>query len=228
MVVVLVFHFRDDASGSRQVAFDATRVAVVALYPFNHVLVVDSGHEPYSRAASRNLGVRQAEGLGADVVVLNDADSIPEAEPLKRAIEESYNDGLIHHPFNTVWSLIPKSTKRIGNTPLGQLRNRAISRSGPSQGGIWVCRPDVWWGSGGQDERFTGYGAEDRAHLAATNTILGQSVIHEGVLLCAYHDRQLGTHETWDYNDVELLTRYHNAFGDAEALRKITEEWRAI
>lgn len=224
MKVVLVFHFRNDASGSRQVAFDATRAAVVHLYPFDHVLVVDSGHEPYSRAASRNLGVRQAEGLGADVVVVNDADSIAEARPLKDAIEQAYVDGLVHHPFNECWYLIPKSTKRIGTTPLGQLRNRAISRTGPSNGGIWVCRPDVWWATGGQDDRFTGYGAEDRSHLAATVTLVGQSVHHEGVLLCAYHDRQLGTHEVWNYDDVVLMERYHGAYRDEAATRAIIAE----
>lgn len=226
MKTALIFGFRDDAAGSRRHAFEVTREIVSSLFPFDYVTVVDSGHPSYNRAATRNLGVRQAEAEGCDLLVLCDADSIPEKAPLAAAIEGAYADGLIHHSFNEVWMLMPKMTHRIRNTLLEQLRNRTIHRGGPSRGGIWVCRPDVWWLSGGQDPRILYYGAEDRAHLAATSTLVGESVIHEGVLLCAYHDRQLDACEDWDYDDVALMTRYHDALGDVVAMRALTEEWK--
>lgn len=226
MKTALVLHFRDDAAGSRREAYEKTRSVVTSLYPFDEVIEVDSGHELYNRSASRNLGMRQAEKLGCDVVILNDADSVPEKEPLAAAIEQASTDELIHHPFNEVWMLIPKVTKLIGTVRTEALRHRALNRSGPSQGGIWIATPETWWRSGGQDERFRSYGAEDRAHLAAANTILGHSVIHPGILLCAYHHRQLDTHENWDYDDCQLLDRYNDAFGDVETMRAITEEWR--
>ena len=226
MKVALVIHFRDDAAGSRRAAFEVTKDVVSNRYRFDDILVVDSGHERYNRAASRNYGVRLAEERGCDVVVLNDADSIPESVPLTQAIEGAYADGLMHFPFNEVWYLVPKATARIKTTPLVQLRNRALHRTGPSNGGVWVCRPDVWWKTGGQDERIAGYGAEDRAHLAATRTLVGESVVHEGVLLCAYHDRELGPTETWNYDDVQLMERYHHAFGNPEATQALIDEWR--
>lgn len=223
MKTALVFGYRDDAAGSRREAYEATSQIVAARYAFDYVVTVDSGHEVYNRAATRNLGVRKAEEQGCDLVVLCDADSVPEEEVLRAAIEEAYEDSLIHFPFDEVWYLIPKVTKRLANTLL-QLSNRAISKGGPSNGGIWVCRPEVWWQSGGQDERFKFYGAEDRAHLAATVTLIGDSVHHAGVLLCAYHNRQLGEHEVWDYHDVELMNRYHDAYKNEAAMRAIIAE----
>jgi hypothetical protein len=223
----LIFGYRDDQAGSRSAAFEVTKDIVSHLYPFDYIATVDSGHAVYNRAATRNLGMQQAERQGCDVVVLNDADSIPEKEPLRIAIEQSVDSGLIAHPFNEVWMLIPKVTNRIKTTPLPQLRNKVISISGPSRGGIYVCRPAVWWRTGGQDERLVGYGTEDRCHLAATTTLIGESIIIPGVLLCAYHDRQLGPTENWNYEDVLLMNRYHAAFMDPIAMTAlITEEGR--
>ena len=224
--VALVIHFREDSSGSRTAAFEVTKKVMTTRYAFDDVLVVDSGHERYNRSASRNYGVRLAEERGADVVVVCDADSVCESGPLKQAIEEAYDKSIFVFPFNEVWYLVPKATQRIAVTPIAQLRNRAIHRTGPSNGGIWVCRPDVWWKVGGQDERLVGYGAEDRSMLAATKTLLGESLTLEGILLCAYHDRELDTHESWDYDDVQLLERYHHAFGNREATQAIIDEWR--
>jgi hypothetical protein len=49
---------------------------------------------------TRNLGVRFAQGNGADIVILNDADTIPEGtDTLRKTIEAAMSDNFIHNPF---------------------------------------------------------------------------------------------------------------------------------
>ncbi len=62
------------------------------LLPDAMMMDVDSGHRPFSRAASRNVGVKYAQEAGFDAVVLNDADTLPEREPLLAAIESAHEN----------------------------------------------------------------------------------------------------------------------------------------
>lgn len=224
MKVVLAIPFRDDAEYTRSPAFQVVRDQVSKLTDFWKVITVDSGHEPFNRAATRNMAVRQAEAAGADVVVLCDADSIPQRDPLRQAIIDASTDGLIHYPFNEVWEMVPKAIHliRVGRN-LNQLRNRAYNRYGPSQGGCWVVSPATWWSAGGQEERFSGWGCEDRAMIAAANTLVGRSVQHEGVLMCLYHHRPPIAHQ-WIPQDVQLLTRYESSIDDPEMMKEILNE----
>jgi len=224
MKVVLAFPFRDDAEFTRSPGFKVVKDQVSQLTRFSSVITVDSGHQPFNRAATRNLAVRRAEELEADVVVLCDADSIPQRDPLREAILAAADSGLIHYPFNEVWEMAPKAIHliRVGRT-VNQLRNRSFHRYGPSQGGIWVCRPETWWKAGGQEERLVGWGCEDRAMIAAANTMVGKAVHHEGVLMCLYHHRP-PTDQQWMPDDVELLRRYENSIGNLSEMRAILDE----
>lgn len=227
MRTALVFLYRNDDSGSREEPFKITRDRVSEMYPFDHVLVADDrSYVRFNRSATRNLGVLMAESYGAEKVVLCDADSIPEERALRDAIQSE--DYLLHFPFNEVWEMSPKAIHNIaGGSNLSQLRNRAICRAGPSQGGIWVCRPDVWWLAGGQDSRLRGWGCEDRAMINAAHTLVGQPVFHPGVLMCLYHDRADPTGKLtldWEPEDVEILHRYNAAYLNREATLELINE----
>lgn len=221
---MLAIPFRDDSDNTRLPAFQVVRERLATFYDFKHVLVVDSGHVPFNRAATRNLAVKQAEAMSADVIVLCDADSIPEKKPLGDAILDSYTDGLLHYPFNQVWEMTAKAIYlvKVGKS-LDLLKNRAFCRYGPSQGGIWICRPDTWWAAGGQDPRLSGWGCEDRAMVASSNTLIGSPKHHEGVLMCLYH-RRPSLEEQWIPEDVELLHRYDNARGNVFETKGIIDE----
>lgn len=221
MRAVLVFPFRDDSVGSREQAFNKTVSLLRVMYDWCAILTVDSGHSRFNRAATRNLGVQEAIKRGADVVVLCDADSIPERIPLVEAIHAA-SDDRFHYPFDQVWAMSPKITPTIGKKNLRQLENRAISRSGRSEGGIWVFKPEIWTKIGGQDPRLAGWGCEDRSFLSVTHTLVGEPVFHEGVLLCLHHGRI--AEETWLPGDVELMIRYQAALGDPKTTREIIDE----
>lgn len=222
--VVLAIPFRDDSDNTRLPAFQVVKEKLSTFYDFKHVLVVDSGHVPFNRSATRNLAVKRSQEVSADVIVLCDADSIPEEEPLRAAIHDSYADGLIHYPFNEVWEMAGKAIYLVkAGRNVNQLRTRAFHKYGHSQGGVWICRPDVWWAAGGQDPRLSGWGCEDRAMVASSNTLIGHPKHHEGVLMCLYHKRPSAA-EQWIPEDVELLHRYEKARGNALETKGIINE----
>lgn len=224
MNVVLGIPFRDDSEFSRSAAYSIVRDRLSGMYAFSNVVVGDSGHPRFNRAASRNQLVRTAETLGADVIVLCDADSIPEKQALHDSINQAFEDSSLHYPFNQVWELAPKATYLVkaGRT-LAQLRNRCLTRYGPSQGGIWVCKPSTWNAAGGQEPRLSGWGCEDRAMIAAAETLIGTAVQHDGVLICMHHQRP-PQGEQWIPEDVELLRRYETAIYNPYEMKAIINE----
>lgn len=185
------------------------------LYNWQHVELFDTSHPSFNRAASRNRGVFAAEQYGCDVVVVCDADSIPEKEPLRDAIH-SANDGLIHFPFTTV---VEYPVGRIDELDPSMGAARVIGSGWyPSQGGCWVSTPEAWWKAGGMDERILYWGPEDRAFLAAYRTLLGDSVRHEGMLVCISHG---GRGREFDPSDVNVMQQYEQALGDRDRMLEV-------
>ena len=203
-------------------AWEVVSARIPTFYPFYEVWTVDSGHDTFNRAATRNLAVEWAGSRGADVVVLNDADSIPEQGPLWEAIETA-QDGLIHFPFDIVWYLQYKATMwlKVGHN-LAQLRSRIIDKC-ESEGGVWVCTPEAWFKAGGMDDRLNGWGCDDRSFLAASRTLLGMPVKHQGVLCCLWHDRP-PPEEVWVPSEVEVMINYQEAYLNPEKMRKVIDD----
>ena len=83
---------------SRTSAFDA----VVNWYRANigdvDFVLVDSTDEVFNLAQCRNIGIRSIADPG-EVVVINDADTIPEREPLLAAIAAAATSKLVHLPY---------------------------------------------------------------------------------------------------------------------------------
>jgi hypothetical protein len=172
------------------------------LEPFNYVLdwyknnfsdaeiiLTDTDGEVWEPSKARNLGVKKAQDLGCDVIVVGDADSIPQLHALNEAIEQCQEDNLIHNPFYLYKHLNYQSTQDYYSglsimSCFGHIYNDSV-------GGIWVCKPEVWWELGGMDEKFLQWGPEDRAFDVAHQIIKGTSFIkHEGWLISLAHERQ--------------------------------------
>jgi len=92
-----------------------------------------------------------------------------------------------------------------------------------STGGVLVIRPDAWALAGGMDERFTGWGCEDSAFLAAADTLLGPSVRHPAQIVHLWHPTADTPGPGRDAN-YELLRRYRAAEGDVPAMRALIAE----
>lgn len=170
------------------------------------VLDCDGGG-PWSLAGARNAGVRLAADIGADVVVVCDADNHPEAGPLANAIAGCVDDGLVHLPYT-------------------EYVNGSFRWAG-SVGGIYVTTPDTWWAAGGQDERFRGWGCEDHAFVHAHATLLGAPMPrHPGVLTHLPH-RAPAERDPRHPDHVAaaaLLEAYRSADGDVAAMRALVAD----
>lgn len=143
------------------------------IYPWDTVNTFGVGFDgEFRRGASRNRAMHKLWGRGFDVVVLCDADSYPEPEPLTEAIEDAYLDERIHFPHNIV-------------QPLGK-HGEFLRAYGPSAGGCWVSRPDAWFDAGGMEERG-GWSVDDRTFLEQISAMGLGPVYHEGKLTCLWH-----------------------------------------
>lgn len=222
MKVVLGFHYRGDKY--REPIFKQIRPVLEGYDLWDDIIECDSGHIPYNRSASRNLVVKQAIDRSADVVVVCDADSLPEREPLEKSIYAATTADGIFTPFDRVHQL---SASFVRNLPHNILRMRPFNTYGPSFGGCYVTTPDNWIRAGGMDERICGWGYEDQIFLVAAKTFLSGHQLHPGNLLTFEHPRQ---HEiNFRRANSELRDLYNENCGNKEKIRELqagSNDWR--
>jgi hypothetical protein len=188
-VTTVIVPWRDD--GDRGPGCRAVCAALRAALPSAPIMLVDSGHEPFNRSASRNLGVRRTPP--DEVVVVCDADTSPDPASLVRAVADAH-DGNLHYPFTLCHYLTEAGTALVLNgEPPDPYR---IEFTIPcAQGGVMVMLASVWIELGGMDERFTGWGYEDCAWHTTVTAALGAPVRHEGIAWHLWHpsERNNGT-----------------------------------
>lgn len=177
MRVSVVIPYRESPNRGR--LLDHVLARYRSILPDAEILTSDSGHEPFSRAASRNWGVRRAAG---EVVVVGDADSVPDEEPLLEAIQDARQSGAVHWPFDRCVYLTEQETElALEGKPFVPSRKK-----GNATGGLVVASRDTWIRIGGQDEKFRGWGGEDDAfHMMCRRTV--GAVRHEGLLVALWH-----------------------------------------
>ncbi|MET7795659.1 galactosyltransferase-related protein [Streptomyces decoyicus] len=193
------------------------------MLPEVDVILADSGHQPFNRAASRNHGARLA---GNRVAVICDADTIPEAQPLRDAIRHAASDGLLHLPYTRYRALSHTgTTAAIRGTRLAGC-HAELELEGP-QGGVLVMRADAWQAAGGMDERFTGWGFEDAAFHAAVRTVHGDVIRHQGVIHHLWHPSDIDFSTPAYAANRALCQRYEDAYGDPQAMCALQTECAA-
>jgi hypothetical protein len=174
---------------SRLVAFNALLDWYKNNMPNAKVYLADRVSTTWHMSASRNDGVRQAEADECDIVVVNDADTIPQLEPLMESIEAALKDKYIHNPYTEYRILDDDGTEDfVSGIDLKSCRHRTYNRS---CSGVYVCTPQSWWLVGGQDEKFIGWAPEDVAMQRAHKVIHGINFIkHDGIVFALGHDKQ--------------------------------------
>lgn len=172
---------------------------------FGDIRFFDSGHQGFNRAASRNLAVREAERLGHEKLVLTDADTIPEPQPVMDAFA-AVTDNAVRLPYNLC---------RVLDTT-----DSVLGEFGFTCGGVYITTIKGWFAAGGQDERFTRWAPEDFAFKLAHETLLGPMVRHEGVLLSLGHGPSERA-QNEDDPEVQLYRSYEMANGNPEVMRTL-------
>jgi hypothetical protein len=201
---------------------DAFRLAVRSWEEQGFTVVpVDSGHEPFNRAASRNLAVRTAEDRDLSVVVIADADTFGEPDPVREAVAWARTSGSIHLPYTTYRSLGQNGMADLewGTHP----QDCWYIEIAVACSGIFITTPETWWSVGGMDERFSVWAPEDWALRVAHETLIGPYVRHTGNAYALYHLDPPNKFQGPEYEAaVDLYARYMAASGNkAEMLTLI-------
>jgi len=121
-----------------------------------HIILGDTDHEKFNLSAARNAAVKQAT---TGLVIVADADTIPDALALETAILACQRHGGVWWPF-TEYRYLADTVKPgdilDANTPFDKTYPNSV-------GGLMVIRRAEYWELGGYDERFTAWGGEDKA-----------------------------------------------------------------
>lgn len=154
------------------------------------IIYSDRPGEFWNAAASRNDGVKKAQEAGCDVVIINDADTIPEIEPLLEAIQSCQKGNMIHNPYSHCKVFSKEETFRhYDGMKLQDIYCTNVFTT--SNGGVYVCTPEAWWSIGGMDEKFVQWGYEDSAFEVAHKIIKGVKLVkHDGNIYSLKHQEQ--------------------------------------
>jgi hypothetical protein len=133
--------------------YDRVRRFWAETFPDWPVITADSDTEIFSLSQARNNAVRKA---ATEVVVVADADTIPEADNVVAAVSDPTG---VTWPF-TIWRLLPAE---CAERPLNEFPLIAGLLDPHVTGGVMVTTVDEYWRLGGHPEEFHGWGYEDQA-----------------------------------------------------------------
>jgi hypothetical protein len=195
--------------------------------------VVEGHHEggPFSRAIALNRAARQAGDW--DVAILLDADTHINPAQGHAAAAKAAATGRMVVAFDVYRSLSPRGSERVlagfnGSwAPLAVETLRGQGIHGPVSSAVAVPRA-LWDDVGGFDERFRGWGFEDRAFAVACETFGGFARL-PGVAWHLWHRRAARRPEDANFlANQALARRYRQAAGDRRAIRAVIAESRAV
>lgn len=186
------------ARTARVPAYHLVRAWYAVHVPEAQIMTVDTDHEPFNLGACRNAAVELAAGLGADVIIISDADTLPPPSALAAAIAQA-GDHRLHIPFdNCVYA-------------------GTDSPPGLANGGVHVVTPTFWETVGGQDERFVGWGGDDDQLVAVAKCLVGV-VRHPGLAVSLWHS---DAERICAQPNRDLVGEYWRAVSNPTAMRKL-------
>lgn len=180
------------------------------------IRTVDSDDDVFNLARCRNLGIASVSDPH-EVVIINDADTIPQRAALLEAIDAAATSGLVHLPYTEYHWLGSKGTAEYSAGTAPDDCNFELVRGACS--GVYVTTPATWSAHGGQDERFRGWGFEDAAWYVAHETLLGEAPRrHVGRVYALTHEAQVREGPQYDAN-AGLMADYRAASSSIGAMR---------
>jgi len=179
---------------------------------------VDTGDVPFVLAACRNTAMRNA--AEHEVVVVGDADTIPERQPLIAAIRAAAESPYVHLPYDEYrWLGRTGSADHAAGVPLEDCTVEQYVDGACS--GVYVATPRAWASHGGQDEGFRGWGFEDAAWFLAHSTLLGAPPIrHRGRVYALHHIGEVRAGASYDANAARMED-YRAAAGSPSAMGRL-------
>jgi hypothetical protein len=178
---------------------------------------IDTDDQPFVLAACRNAAMRAADP--EQVVVIGDADTLPEPAALRAAIAAARDSDVVHLPYDEYrWLGREGSTQFAAGVPLIDCVYDLVEGA---CSGVYVATPRTWERHGGQDENFRGWGFEDAAWFLAHQTLLGAPPQrHSGRVYALHHIGEVRAGAAYDANAARM-ERYTAAVGDPAAMAQL-------
>lgn len=181
------------------------------------VHTIDSGDEPFSLAATRNLAVDRASGP----LIICDADTVGTIDSIREALQLTAEQNRTFLPYTEYRALGEAGTRQaLNGTPLHQCMHFSWP---PAVSGIYITTPKAWNSYGGQDPRFKGWLGEDIAHQCAHETLNGPLGRTTGTAYALGHDADPKQGPQYDANNA-LMERYIAARGNVNAMIELIGE----
>ncbi len=189
---------------------------------------LDVGPGPFNRSCALNRAASEHDGW--DIAVVADADTIVPTDQVDTAVALTTLAGGLVLPFTTFVSLERQFTKEL--VAAGDLKPEASWLAGarwPKNNAVSSCvvvPRALWELAGGFDERFEGWGAEDRAFYLACTTLgpPARRVVGEVWHLWHPRSREKNPTLTTYQANFDLVGRYRAASGNPEAMRELLDE----
>ena len=208
-------------SPSRIDAFERVTAWYARMLPELRVSTIDSPDPVFNLALCRNLAVATLDDPD-DVVVLGDADTLPEPDALRAAIIDARTSGLVHLPYTAYHWLGATGSAQFAAGAAPEYCDFDLIKGACS--GVYVTTRATWERHGGQDPRFRGWGYEDAAWNLAHTTLLGAPPQrHEGRVYALHHRAETRAGTQYEAN-AALMERYRSASGDASAMMSLISE----
>ena len=184
------------------------------------IVYSDSGHSPFNLSASRNEGAKQL--LDYDVIIHNDADTIPEIGPLLNGINKTFETGLFCNPYKTYRSINAKNTKKI-LMGIKSYKNLEYFHIDGACSGVIITTPKTWNSVGKFDENFLGWGYEDVAISLAHKAITGHDflTIPGNVYGMSHIANETKDNVELINHGLQLLNKYLEASNDKGSMIKL-------
>ncbi len=214
--VEVVIPWRD--APTRRAPFALVRRWYETHLPEASVRTIDTDDDVFVLAACRNLAMRTAHPDA--VVVIGDADTLPEQEPLRAAIAAARTSGRVHLPYDEYrWLGASGSAEYASGTPLVDCTVEQYVEGACS--GVYVATPQTWFAHGGQDEAFRGWGFEDAAWYLTHQAVLGEPPRrHAGRVYALHHAAEQRVGAGYEANEARMGL-YRAAASDPGAIARL-------
>jgi hypothetical protein len=184
------------------------------------IVYSDSGHSPFNLSASRNKGAKQL--LDYDIIIHNDADTIPEIGPLLDGINKTFKTGLFCNPYESYRSINAINTKKILKG-IKSYEDLDYFHVDGACSGVIITTPKTWNSIGKFDENFLGWGYEDVAVALAHKAITSHDflTIPGNVYGMSHAANETKDNAELINHGIKLLNQYFEASKDKESMLKL-------
>ncbi|WP_061810759.1 galactosyltransferase-related protein [Rossellomorea vietnamensis] len=218
--IIIPFHSKDPY---RKKALSIVMNYYKTFFPNNEIIVASDGNSPYSKSAAINKAVKKAK---TELIAIIDADILCPKETILSGLKLLELYPLIL-PYNKVIDLSQNLSQVLYNKSHFSLnpsilhgKNRHSKKAIPV-GGINLIKKTCFLKIKGFDERFIGWGGEDDAFVAASDTICGTHKRLTGAIYHLWHPSKKAEGNPHYSKNHRFTVEYFKAYNKKEEMMKI-------